>query len=362
MKARIDTKEFVEGLKQAARWSTKTGAEASECVWLRANRPWLTFRTTTLDQDCILAVNNFGSEDGEVLTKVDALVKVAIDTGAFVNVSTSGSNLVLEYEDFGTFEIGTVSDDVMNFFPVLMDEVTPLASINRDTLIAAAAHTIPIEKSGLPIKSAVHLIPNGGQIAVVGSEGTIGYMQQVSGTIETPLSIGAKTLVSALMSIKGMVEIGTGDYRIQIRDLNSPSRIQFASMQCPSPANFVGMFNYGTTGSVSVPGTEIDKLRMLCSGPSAIDSTAGVKVSVDKVEVLGHEVSAEMDWDGGDILTSFFIAENLAQALGGLRSVEEYTISTVEHKSGNAQLWYVDGIGRHFIMCAAPARFSEDSK
>lgn len=360
MKARIDSKEFSAAVRQAARWSAKTGAIASECVWLKVEGPHLLVRTTTLDQDCILAVNNFGGEDGEVLTKVSILQEAAIDTGGFLNMERSGKKLLLNYESFSQMKIGTVDDDIMGNFPVLFEDIETLASINRDTLITAASHTLPIEKTGLPIKSAVHIIPAGPEIAVFGGEGSIGYLQATNGTIEKPLSIGATTLITALMALRGMVEIGISDYRVQIKDLDSPSRIQFSSMQSPDPTKLLGVFEFETSGSVSVSRGDLDRIRLLCNRSAAIDGGAEVKISNNKIEILGQEISAEMEWPGGDILTSYFIAQNLSQALGGLRPAEEYAISTKLHESGSAHMWYVDGVGRHFIMCAEPSRFKKD--
>jgi hypothetical protein len=97
---------------------------------------------------------------------------------------------------------------------------------------------------------------------------------------------------------------------------------------------------------------------MLCNRSAAIDSGATVEITREKVKILGVEIEAEMEWDGGDILTSYFLAAKLAQALGGLRSAEEYTISTKPTSDEVAHFWYVDGIGRHFIMCADPGGFS----
>jgi hypothetical protein len=356
LKARIDSKEFSNVIRQAARWSAKTGAIASECIWLKSEGQYLIVRTTTLDQDAILTANNFGDEDGEVLTKVSILQEAAIDTGGFVNISRSKSKLVLDYEDFSRIEIGTVADDIIGNFPVIL-EIEPVVSLNRDTLVAAASHTLPLDKTGLPIKSAVHIIPNGDQMAIVGTEGIIGYMMNVEGTIEKPLSIGASTLMSALMVIRDLVEIGIGEHRVQVKDMNSPSRIQFSSMQSPDPSGFISMFNYETTGSVKVSRADLERIRMLCNRSSAIDSAAEIKISRDKIEILGQDIEAEMEWDGGDILTSYFLAEKLAQALGGLRNADEYLISTKPHESGNAHFWYVDAIGRHFIGCASPGRF-----
>lgn len=361
MKARVDSKEFSAAMSQAMRWTRpSTGADVSEMVMLRAVDGYLLIRTTVLDGDSVLAVNAFDVEHGDVITRASYLREFSWQTDGFLVVRHSGGKLILEYEGFAHPELSTVKEAT---FPSML-KIPHRVNLTKETLLRAAAHTLPMARTGLPIKSSVHIIPTETGASVVGTDGVIGYLKDVGGVeIERPISIEASVLSSALGGVGGTVKVGATEHRVEIAARDAPSRIQFSGVSSPDPSNLPDFFNLPVEGEGFVASKEaMDRVRFLASKAAAVDPAAEMLVHGSGVitgTISGQDITVpEFEICNGSTSPIVFRCDSFSRSLSILASTEEYAVS-IRMVDNTAHNWFIDGDGRHFVISSAPVRFKE---
>ena len=365
MKARVDSGEFSNAVKVASRWTTtKAGIQSMKSVILEAVDNWLLLRTTTGDQDCLLAVNAFDVEPGKVVTTAQMLLSFAFDSKGWLRLHNTKTKLVLDYEGFTKSRIGLLEDGVMDLFPDFL-EVESSLHLDRQALLLAGDHTQPFEKTGFAIKSAVHIVPQGIMATVFGTDSIVGYAKQIEADIDSPISIEAGLLSAAISAIGDDVWIGVANHRVEVSAPNSPAKIQFSTMASPDPTKLVDMFQYDVPETkVEVSSESMKRMQFLCSRAVSVDEAAEIRVSgSDGVvfEILGNEVAIEKTFLAeGSVPEIVFRCDGMARALGNLSDIEIYTLWPME--LNDIPFWYIDGDGRHFMMSASPEQFKKQSE
>ncbi len=219
-------------------------------------------------------------------------------------------------------------------------------------------------KTGFPIKSCVHIIPATGGVAIVGSDGVIGYMKTVEGVeLDKYISIEANTLSAALGGVGDIVRVGTTRGRVEVAARDAPSRIQFSGVSSPDPDKMTEFFALETKGEpLEVDGQLMKKVQFLASKAAAIDPAAEMLVYGDGVvtgKILGRDITIpEFEICSGSALPIVFRCDSFSRSLSILTDTEKYRVSVHVH-SDNAHLWFIDGDGRHSVMSSAPVRFKE---
>lgn len=357
MKARVDSKEFTSAMGQALKWTRVTGVDVSGMVMLTAIDGYLLIRTTILDGDSILAVNAWDVEHGEVITRASYLKEFSWGADGWLNIS-SNKKLRLEYEDFASPELSTIKKAD---FPLML-EIPHQVTLTKDILARAAVHTLPMADTGLAIKSAVHIVPVEGGVAVVGADGVVGYRKDVEGVeIEKPISIEATTLTQALGGIGETVVVGIKEHRVEVAARDAPSRIQFSSVTCPDPSTMPKFFELDTHGEpFEIDSAEMKKIAFLARKAAAIDPAAELLVAGEGTvtgEILGQDITIpKFNICEGETPPIVFRCDSISRALSMLSGAESYKVS-MRFMNDDPQLWFIDGDGRHSIMAAAPQRF-----
>ncbi len=362
MKARVDSREFSTAIAQAMKWTRVTGVDVSGLVRLRAVDNYVLIRTTILDGDSVLAVNAFDVEHGDVITRASLLNGFAWQTDGWLDISLAKRKLILAYEDFASPGIGTVKEAQ---FPVLLDMKHPV-TLTKDILLAASVHTQPFEKTGLPIKSSVHIVPAEGGVMVMGTDSYVGYRRTVDGvSLDAPISIEARMLAQALGGITGAIKIGVKEGRVEVASRDAPSRVQFSSMACPDPTGICAFFDTETHENVlEIPKAGIKRLGFVAGKAASLDddnSKAEIRIQgsgMIRGEVLGQDITIPaFDIAPGDSAPITFLCSFLSRALSMLSDAEVYRVSFAT-RDGEPMMWFIDSNdARHFIMASAPGRF-----
>lgn len=361
MKARVDSGEFSTAVKVASRWTTSTGMEATRAIILEIMGDWLLVRTTTGDQDCQLTVNAFDAEPGKIVTGAQMLQGFAWDSGGWLRLHNTKAKLVLDYEDFTKSRIGLLDEEVMDLFPVFL-EVGESMLLDSQALLMAANHTSPLDRTGTVLKSAIHAIPQEDSTIILGTDGVVGYSRKVQSRVPAVVSIDGPLLSAAIGAIGDQVAIGVTDHRVQVSAPMRPAKIQFSTMATKAdPCNLVNMFGYETPDDpVLVSKDSLKRMQFLCARAALVDEVAEVKVSGDKTvmfEILGREVDIEKTLLAeGCIDPIVFRCDNFARALASLSDVDSYKVWPIV--SDGKPFWYIDGVGRHFMMSSAPVMFA----
>jgi hypothetical protein len=364
VRARVDSGEFSSVIRMASRWTTTTGMEWTKAIMLEAVDNWLLVRTTTGDQDCLLAVNAFDVEPGRVATTAQMLLRFAFDSKGWLRLHSTKTKLVLDYEEFAKSKIGLLDEEIMDMFPDFLD-VESSMSIDRQALLLAADHTQPIEKTGFAIKSAVHVVPHQDGAVVFGTDSIVGYAKEIKADLVGPLSIDASLLSAAISAMGDNVLIGVAHHRVEVSSPNSPARIQFSTTASPDPTELVAMFKYPLPdGAIEVSREAMRRVQFLCSRVASVDEAAEIEFSHTDgrivFEILGDGAEVEIaPLAEGVIQNVVFRCDGLARALLNLSDIETYTVWPMEN--AGIPFWYIDGDGRHFMMSASPERFKKQS-
>lgn len=352
MKARLDSKEFSIAVKQAIKWTAYAGSAISECIGIKAVDGFVLLRATRLDQDAIIGVNAFDVKHGDVVVGASLLNEFSWDTGGWLTIEVVGNKLRMDYEDFANPEI-SISSESYSGFPTLM-EVGGFITLPEDVLRTAATHTIPFAKSGMAIKSAVHIVPVDTGCAIIGTDGVVGYMTSLPTNIDNPMSLESTMLVTAIGAVPSPVSVGVSDHRVEVA--GGESRIQFSSVSSPDPKNLPEMFSMKTADELFIGKEGIEKLRFLCSKAAAVDSDSNIYIGGDGTvtgRISSRDVAIPMfDIVSGTLEEILFKCYSFARSLKNLSDASEYKISVVTDGKIRRAIYIDSDSGRHFVSVA----------
>lgn len=357
MKARVDSGEFSRAVRAASKYSKKTGLDVAEGMLLKVSDGSLSIRTTTGSEDCIIWVNAFDPmEDGVAITLYSVLIPSAIDSGGLMEISVDGTKLVLDYEDT-RFKLGTMANQESDY-PVWVG-ADPIVGLDTDVLKMAGASTIPFERSGHPLKSAVHIVPYGypydETIAVFGTDGHVGYIRYINGSIESEVSIDAQMLAKALSVVGEPVTIGANGGRISVS--GSVGDVTFSSVACTDPSSLIAGFNMDVDhGPIKMELSELVRIARLCDSAVGVYEGSEIWISGNGAQIVGYNVDIKTAIDG-----EFPEGESIFKCVAFSRCIKNIAASTVSIgikmlEEGNSHYWYIDPTddSRHFVFSSMP--------
>jgi len=359
----VDSGEFSKRITAAKKYASKSASDITSSALLEVTEGGeLTIRTTTFSSDLVATVNGFGDawEPGIIATRADNLSLLARDTGEPVEISTKGTSLILDYGN-NVSKIPT-TNHTKDDFPILVSGKY-LAEANIELLSLAAVHTRPIEETGHPIKSAVHLIPLEEGYAIFAHSGTMGVASKCKGELGRYLSIEAQSLLRATSLAGGIATLYATDSRIIVDA--PPFLISFALMQCDDPTQIYSGFWMGSGKPAEIQYDQMRELIYWCKTASQINQGAQVYVEMGKKDTLAYRIEGhEIKMDGtievnGKIAASRFFCMSIAQSLGLMRKTEAIEVTPVSMRKEGIDFWYIDGLDRHMAFCAAEARTIE---
>jgi len=359
LKVTADSRELADAVSAAEGYTEVTGSALSRAILLTAADGFLLLRTTTFKQDAILSVNAIGElEPGSAVVPSQVLAGATFDDGGTV-VIESEKRLALTYESGAKLKIAMMAAKP-DEFPVLA-QTTPIVSLSQDIISVAARHCDKPGAGAMTIRSSIHLVPGGEGCKILATNGTIGFCYELDSTVDEVVSIDSAMLANAARAVGGMVNILVGDNRIEVKAQDGPRRIQFPETWSQDPSKLVDMFKLESAAQFKVSHPELKRLAFLASRAASIDEVAELLVEpTGDVQIAGQgiDISASIAIDGESLRSTFF-AQHLAKSLRNIPAADgDFEVSAVEldNKEG-ARLWYIDGIGRHFITCAASSRF-----
>lgn len=357
MRARVDSGEFSHALRSAAKYSRTTGLPVSECVLLTVDGDALFIRTTTGSEDCIARVNVFSGEDGQVTTLLSVLLPTAFDSGGFVDIYTDGTKLVLEYND-ALFTLGTF-DKNEGDFPVWLD-AEEIATVSGSILKAACGATQPFDKTGHPLKSAVHFISRPDDLTILATDGIVGYIRHLPpvAAMEKPLSIEATQLWKAISTAGDMATVSASKGRVVVS--TPTARISFGSMICSDQEKLIKGFYLEGTDAIEIGIEELRRIALLCRSASIVDERAEMKIDEGEVTIIGRDVDIRTTIDLELPLLTIFHCSTFVSIISSIGTNDPVKIVQFPLDEHSAKFWYIDGDdGRRFIYAYQPAFFAD---
>jgi len=355
MKVRVDSKEFSKAVRSASRYVKTTGLQVSEGILLKVADGSLMIRTTTGSEDCRVYVNAFDTEDGIAITLASVLIPSSIDSGGFVDISTDGNRLLLEYDN-ANFKLGTM-DSREDDYPVWTD-IDPIVGLDSGILRTACATTTPFDQTGHSIKSSIHIMQQEG-VVVFGTDGYVGFIANVDGQVDGVVSIDSQMLIKSLSVVGETVTIGAQSGRIAV---SGPiGDVTFSSTICKSLDDILAGFSLKTDyGPIEIDINELRRIALLCDSAARVHLGSEIQISGNNVWILGYNVDIRTGI-GGEFPEerSIFNCAAFSRCIKSITS-DKVTVSIKMLPSGTSQFWYIDGLGRYFVYSSAPVLLPSD--
>lgn len=331
-------------------------------------------RTTTGSEDCLVKCTAFNPmEEGAVAVGINDLKPAAFDSGGFVDLSMSRNRLVIDYGDLeqGSPKWKLITSDVTEAdYPVLLDTEETIF-LPTEYLKRALGHIQPIEKTGHPLKSCVHLIPEGGeQFYIMGTDGQVGFIDLADGGLRNVVSIGQGELPRALQVVGGGARLGMVENRVVVSD--DRARVSFSFTASQSPAKLVDGFFMETDGgefNISLAGW-LHVVEICARSTAVFEETQALFTTADgklNVKIIGGGVDVKTTVrlvGQGEIIPSVFYAKEIVRIGSFTQEGAENTPLLVKaHKmegDATSRFWYIVGKGRQLLYSCTPIAFAAD--
>lgn len=366
MRITVDSKEFAEKLRGAARYSGSSASVLSQCTRLEAREDGLVIYTTNFVENCQVFVHKIGEgevEPGAVLMTTEKLLHIAEDSGGPVTVRETEKQVVLEYGNGFKPHLLKRSESP-DEFPAWIN-AQPVISIPPDvlrTVLAAADKKL----SGRPVTMAAHLFEMDGKVCAMSTNAIVGSRILLDGVIDRHLALDSKMLTSALPLFGSMVSIGLDREIVELSA--GAARVSFPSLNIwPHGVDGASairdiartVFCMEPICTLTVPRETIIRLIHRSRQARNIDDAAEVWLSAGleaEFRGEGYEAPAIQLAAEGEIGTGLSLyCKNLSDYLSDMRETDTYTIHVVRAHN-NSMYVYIDGLdGERFeIPCITP--------
>ncbi len=358
MRITVDSGELEKKIRDVARYTKSGVSDVTSCVLLKTGGVDLVLRATTYDSNCVALVNSMGrGSPGAVATSAKNLLAIIKDTGGNVEIYDENSYLYFDYGDtvVNCGVMAVTEDD----FPIWLD-VDPIITVNKDIVDVAIDNVLPMEKSGLPIKSCVHFVPReDGKVAVAATTGIYGSRSIIDGELERSMSIEGTMLARAASTIGERIKIGRDGDRVIVYGDDSPYKVSFTTVASPDPTGVAGGFEMQTDDGAALEILQISLLEIgrWCASAARLEEDAIITVVAENGTLEYNISGREINVDGhvpadGYLPKSKFKCGVFSHLFRSMRDAESYNIR-VKTTNDAGHFMYINGVDKHLVFCVA---------